>query len=186
MKSNDFPKISLDRLLAMPQGTVVEPIPPAERNKNYLRGASLGTLAVNLANGVNRINPRNDLLMHVAPDPGPDAYAYTRIHAGALAQSGLPHHFNDAERTELSRIVGRYVGYAPAIVLGIPRDNPRLEFAPNENGLVIANEVTFGDLDPDSQKAMSDIFGLDVSQLPHTPGAQGPDFAPPRMPGLGG
>jgi hypothetical protein len=187
MNKNAFPKIQFDKLLGMQRGTVVEPIPSAEHDKHYLRGASLGTLAINLAYGVNRVNPRNNLRMHVAPVADGDSYQYTRNHARALAEYGLPHHFNDEERAVLSELVGRYVDHAPAIIFGIPKDNENVQFVPNtSHGLIVANEVTFGDLDPHSQEAMSEIFGVDVASLPCTPGAQGPDFAPPKRPRLGG
>lgn len=174
--------ISFDKMLAAPHCTVIDAIPPAEWGNYHIRAASVGTLAINLAHGVNRINARNNLIMYVTAQ-GADAedtrksHRLTEIHADALARTGLAQHFNDDERAELSRLTGQAVEFAPAIILGIRPD--RVELSANQfSEPIIRTQVSFGDIDPYSQAELSEIFGVDVSALPLTPGAQGPDFPP--------
>lgn len=183
--------ISFEKMLAAPHGTVIDAIPPAEWGDYHIRAASVGTLAINLAHGVNRVNARNNLIMYVTGQ-GSDAqdirnsHRLTEIHADALAQTGLPQHFNDDERAELHRLTGQAVEFAPAIILGIRPD--RVVLSANRFGEpLIRTQVSFGDIDPYSQAELSDMFGVDVSTLPLTPDAQGPDFPPiDTTPRLGG
>jgi hypothetical protein len=185
--AQSFPQISYDKMLAMPRGTVLEPLPYDANylGQLYVRGASLGSLAINLAHGVNRINVRNDLVMFIGSPQTEDeailrSYRVAAGHARGLAARGLPQHFNEAERAELSRLTGRTVEYAPAIVLGIqPEGLPLHEGATGEP--LLRTQVPFQAVDPHSQAVLSEVFGVDVSQLPLTPGAQGPDFPKPTL-----
>jgi hypothetical protein len=183
---NPWLQISFDTMLDMPRGQVIDKIPPAEHTNYYLRGASLGSLALNLAHGVNRINIRNDLEMYVADSTrDPEGHDLVRIHAEALAQDGLPQHFNSAERELLSEITARQVEHTPAIILGVRRD--RVELQKSSFGApIIRQQVSFADIDPYSQAELSRIFGVDVANLPLTPEAKGPEFPPPGLPTLGG
>lgn len=55
--------IRYDKMIALPRGAVRDAIPQSELGNNQIRAASVGTLAINLAHGVNRINAWNNLIM---------------------------------------------------------------------------------------------------------------------------
>lgn len=191
MTHANFPAVSFDKMLDMPQGTVIEQLPASERNRYCLRATSLGSLGINLAHRLNRLNIRNDLTMYlVVPEANEtnneNNYRTVLMQARAMAWHGLPQQFNAAERAELSRLVGRPVEHAPSIILGMDPNRLRIVHEGMGGQPIVAHEVPFAAVDPYSREALSDIFGVDVATLPLTPGALGPDFPPPALPSMGG
>jgi hypothetical protein len=169
-------RFNFDAMLALPHGTVIDAIPAGERAAYYLRGASVGALALNVAFGVNRINPRDDLYMHVAVEPTAESHRYAYQHAEALATQGVyPDHMSREELAQLAAIAGRpYLATTPGIVYGLPRGNHELVTHPSSFQPVVAGEVPLSGLDPHSQAALSELFGMDVATLPIIPGATRP------------
>ena len=70
--SNPF-NINLEPMFDLSRVMVIDPIPENRRAGYYLRGAAVGALALNLWHGVNRVNPTDDLWMHVKKPATPDA-----------------------------------------------------------------------------------------------------------------
>ena len=171
-----FEGFNPEPLFHFPVGHVIDAIPAGERHKYLLRGASVGALALNLAHGVNRVNPRDDLFMHVTLDAAPKGYDYARSHAEGIARGGgYPGHFDFAEIAELAAFTGRQgFHYTPGIVYGLPRDPALLVRHPITFYPVVGSEVPFNTLDPYSQTVLSTITGVDVANLPLTPGASRP------------
>ncbi|HSX34246.1 MAG TPA: hypothetical protein VLF62_01205 [Candidatus Saccharimonadales bacterium] len=163
-------------LFNLPRGTVIDFIPPAERANYYLRGASLGALALNLAHGVNRVNPRDDFFMHVVAKRTDNDHAYAHGHAYMLSRGGLYQgHFNQGEAEELAAMTGRTGVHAvPGIIIGFPRATTELVTPPVNFHPVIGNEVPFSGIDPYSQIAISALLGVDVANMPLTPGVTRP------------
>jgi hypothetical protein len=171
-----FAGFNAEPLFNFSKGTVIDAIPASERDKYYLRGASIGGLALNLAHGVNRVNMRDDLYMHVTYGPSGEGHEYAYGHADMLSRGGAYHgHFSLEEAEMLAGLTGRTGVHAvPAIVFGIPRANHELVRHPANFQLVIGAEVPFSDIDPHSQAMLSAITGVDVANLPLTPGATRP------------
>lgn len=180
-------KINLDHMLSLPPGHVIDAIPPGERSKYYLRGASLGGLALNAAHGVNHVSPRPDLYIHVATDPTDEGYQYARSHAAMLAHAGTyPGHISVEELDELATLAGRKsmgLPNPPGIVFGLARDRHQLVQHPVTRQPAIGYAVPFADIDPYSQRALSELWRVDVSNLPPTPGVvrQIPEGPPPDI-----
>jgi hypothetical protein len=174
---------NIEPLYGFKPGDYVDAIPPGERWRYMFRGVGLGALALNLAYGVNRINPRDDLYMHVAVGAPDAAHEYAAGHAQSLGRSGgFPGHLTFAELDVLAESTGR-TGFhpLPGIVIGLPFDKyiDRLVPHPLTFHPAIHEEVPFSEIDPYSQAEISRLTGIDVSALPPTPGATRPVFESP-------
>jgi hypothetical protein len=168
--------LNLEPLFHFPSGTVIDAIPPAERHKYYLRGASVGALALNVVYGINRVNPRDDLFMHVTTEPTDASHGYAQDHAHSLSRGGASRgHFSIEEGLELAELTGRSgIQPTPGIIIGFPRATTELVTHPESFQPVVGHEVPFSGIDPQSQTMLSVLTGVDVAKLPLTPGMSRP------------
>ena len=159
--------IRLDALLDMPAGTVIDPIPADRRGDYFLRGASLGRLALHLIRGLDRVNPNDDLYMHVGMGSGDEGYEVAAGFARQMSERTWPDHFTAEDRDLLSEYGGRTVCDSPAIILGLPRRDygRHLVRHPDSYDWAIAEVVRFRDIDSYSQAAISQLFEVDLSQI---------------------
>lgn len=172
MKIGEF-GIDPDQMLSLPAGHVIDAIPADKREGYYFRGASVGALALNLAYGVNRVNPRDDMYMHVATGPADKSHSYARGHAEMLARGGTySNHMTWEELAELATLAGhegQTLQTTPGIVLGFAHDQHPLVQHPRTVLDVVGHAVPFADIDPYSREALSELWGIDLAALPPTP-----------------
>lgn len=156
--------VRMDKLLAMPPDTIID---PEGRNKSvhhYWRAQTLGAVALNLAEGRNVLNSNGGNVTHWSDD-----YDWVRRTAEVMAEWGsyTDNQFSSQDQERLAKLAGVELGKYDRLVLpiGIVALNQTLEIPPAPNGFPgFKHETPVGlhQLDQQSMAAMQDIFEVPI------------------------
>jgi hypothetical protein len=160
-------KLQLVSMDALPQGTVLEAVPEAERcNPQYVwRGIHLGALALNVMRGKHVLNVgrRNNLLHAVSNYSNASAYAQTMVAGGAQFTGWHARKYERYTRSDLPE-------HFPTMVAGI--DKAAMEGAVERpvwgeaTEYILEKVVSLDHLDPHSLAMLTELWETDLMQTP--------------------